>query len=129
MTMAHALEARTPFLDHRLVEYVLNLQDKEKIPITPKALFVDAMQDILPPEIVNRPKMGFTFPWDKWMKNELNSFCQSKIENLNKRNLFNTVLLNGLWERFLKNDKTVTWARIWIFVALEDWLEKNEIEN
>lgn len=129
MTMAHALEARAPFLDHRLVEYVLSLPDNEKIPVTPKALFVDAMGDLLPREIVDRPKMGFTFPWEKWMRHELKSFCEERLQNLSKRDLFNTKLLNELWEKFMKQDPSVNWARIWIFVVLEDWLERNGINS
>ncbi|MFI5204761.1 MAG: asparagine synthetase B family protein, partial [Flavobacteriales bacterium] len=129
MTMAHALEARAPFLDHRLVEYVLSLADREKIPVTPKALFVESMGDLLPSDIVNRPKMGFTFPWESWMRNELKTFCEDRINRLTQRDLFNSLLLKGLWERFLKGDTTITWARVWIFVVLEDWLERNGIES
>lgn len=60
MSMAHALEVRAPFLDHELVEFVLGVNDQHKFPHTPKQLLVDSLGDLLPREIVDRPKMGFT---------------------------------------------------------------------
>ncbi|MGZ4043856.1 MAG: asparagine synthase (glutamine-hydrolyzing), partial [Bacteroidia bacterium] len=62
MSMAVALEVREPFLDHKLAEFVLSVDDEHKFPHTPKKLLVDSLGDLLPPEIVNRPKMGFTLP-------------------------------------------------------------------
>jgi len=89
MSMAHSLEVRVPFMDHSLVEYVLGISDKFKIPTSPKKLLVDSLGDLLPKEIVNRPKMGFSLPWKHWMKNELKMFCEEKIYSLSKRNSFN----------------------------------------
>lgn len=127
MSMAHALEVRVPFLDYQLVEYVLNLPDEMKYPITPKKLLVDSVSDLLPDEIVNRPKMGFTFPWKNWMKNELREFCEVRLKNLGKREPFNEDGVNNLWNSFLNDDPKVTWSRIWPLVVLSHWLEKNDI--
>jgi len=127
MSMAHALEVRVPFLDHRLVEYVLGVNDRMKYPHSPKKLLVDSFEDLLPPEVVNRPKMGFTLPWSLWMKNELKEFCETKLEELGSRDQFNTRELFMLWEQFLNDDKRVSWSRIWPLVVLEDWMQKNEI--
>src|SRR5690606_31770525 len=74
MSMAHALEIRVPFIDHRLVEYVLGVNDQLKYPHTPKQLLTESFEDMLPNEVVNRPKMGFTFPWALWMRGELKGF-------------------------------------------------------
>ena len=74
MSMHHSIEVRVPFLDHKLVEYVSsltpdlklkNLKTKEPKNIN-KPLLVDAVRDLLPQEIFTRPKMGFTFPFQKW---------------------------------------------------------------
>ncbi|HEU4717403.1 MAG TPA: asparagine synthase (glutamine-hydrolyzing) [Bacteroidia bacterium] len=129
MSMAHALEVRVPFLDYRLVEYVLSLPDEIKYPHTPKKLLVDSLGDLLPPEIVNRPKMGFTFPWKKWMKNELKSFCAERLEDLGKREPFDPEGISRLWNSFLRDDPRVTWSRIWPLVVLSHWLTKNGIES
>ena len=128
MSMAHALEIRVPFLDYELVEYVMGVRNSYKFPHTPKKLLVDSLGDLIPAEIVNRPKMGFTFPWEKWMKHELKSFCESRIKSLGERDYFNAKKLDELWNRFLKNDPRVSWSRIWYLVVLEDWLTTNTIK-
>lgn len=127
MGMAHALELRVPFLDYELVEYVMGVPNKFKYPHSPKKLLVDAMGDLLPSEVVNRPKMGFTFPWEYWMKNELKSFCESRMISLSKRKNFNEEKMIGLWKEFLKNNPRVSWSRIWYLVVLEDWLSTNGV--
>lgn len=128
MAMAHALEIRSPFLDHRLVEYVLGVPDEMKYPHTPKQLLTDALGTMLPAEISQRKKMGFTLPWEHWMRNELKAFCARNIHSLGDRPVFRPGAVVGLWQRFLRNDRSVTWYRIWTLVALEDWIERNGIE-
>lgn len=128
MSMAHALEVREPFLDYKLVEYVLSVPDQFKTPITPKKLFVDSLGDLLPIEIVNRPKMGFTLPWKHWLKNELRHWCEQKITELSKREYFNKEYLREWWNLFLKDTPSVTWSRIWYLAVLENWLQENKVE-
>ncbi len=129
MSMAHALEVRVPFLDYKLVEYVLQLPDHIKNPITPKKLLVDSLGDLLPADIVNRPKMGFTLPWNNWMRNDLRSLCEEKLKNLAQRGILNEKTLNAQWNRFLKGDPSVSWSRIWYLVVLAYWLDKNHIDG
>lgn len=127
MSMAHALEVRVPFLDHRLVETVLGIPDKFKVPVTPKKLLTDAMGDLLPPAIVNRTKMGFTFPWAEWLRKDLHDFCAAHIDALASRPQFNGKVVRQRWAQFLKGDLHVTWSRIWYLCALEAWLQRNEV--
>lgn len=129
MSMAQALEVRVPFIDYTLVEYVLGIPDKYKSASSPKKLLVDALGDLLPPEIVNRPKMGFTFPWTGWMKNELKEFCSQKMIALSKRKQFREQGVLELWNGFLSDNPRITWSRIWYLVVLENWLEENNIED
>jgi asparagine synthase (glutamine-hydrolysing) len=129
MSMAHALEVRVPFLDYELVNFVLGVPDKWKYPSTPKKLLVDSLKDLLPDEIVNRPKMGFTFPWKHWMKNELKSICETNINHLGESGILNKEELLKLWKRFLADDKSITWSRIWHLVVLGHWVKKNNIHG
>jgi asparagine synthase (glutamine-hydrolysing) len=129
MSMAHALEVRVPFIDYTLVEYVLGVPDKYKSTASPKKLLVDALGDLLPAEIVHRPKMGFTFPWKSWMKNELKAFCEQKMISLSKREMFREEGVIKLWKDFMKDDPRITWSRVWYLVVLENWLQENNIEN
>src|SRR3989442_13399182 len=67
MSMAHSLEVRVPFLHHALVEYVARLPEEMKAGGSrPKALLVAALADLLPAEVVQQSKRGFTFPWAAW---------------------------------------------------------------
>lgn len=129
MSMAHALEVRVPFLDHELVEFVLGVNDQHKFPRTPKQLLVDSLSDLLPREIVDRPKMGFTLPWEQWMKNELRSFCEERLAKLGARPEFDKHGVDRLWQRFLGGDQRVTWSRVWYLVVLADWIDRNGIQG
>lgn len=69
MSMHHSIEVRVPFLDHPLVEYVSSLSSDIKLSQRlNKPLLVEATRDLLPPEIFSRPKMGFTFPFQNWLR-------------------------------------------------------------
>ena len=129
MGMAVSLEIREPFFDHELIEYVLGIPDSIKYPNFPKQLLVESLGDLLPPEIVHRTKQGFTFPWKIWMKNELKDFCASHIQRICQRKFINADALLKKWNQFLNNDKEVRWMELWLFVILEYWLEKNNIQS
>ncbi len=128
MSMASALEVRVPFLDHKLVEYVLGVPDQYKYPSTPKKLLIEATGGLLPEEIVNRPKMGFILPWQQWLKNELRSFCEMRIKNLADRGIMKKTAVQEVWNRFLGGDVRITWSRIWPLIVLEEWLEEHHVE-
>ena len=71
MSMAHGVEIRVPFLDKEFVKMVLNISSAQKYTGEyGKQLLIDSFSDILPEQIWNRPKMGFTFPFKEWLCNE-----------------------------------------------------------
>ena len=130
MSMAHALEVRVPFLDHELVQFVMGVNDAhKKSHTTPKELLTTALGDLLPPEVVDRPKMGFTLPWSEWMSKDLHTFCGERILRLGQRAAFDGGALNDLWKSFLLDPKRVHWSRLWYLVVLEDWLERHGIDS
>ncbi len=68
MSMHHSIEVRVPFLDHPLVEYLSGLKSEVKSGgKINKRLLVESVGDLLPKEILTRRKMGFTFPFQKWL--------------------------------------------------------------
>jgi asparagine synthase (glutamine-hydrolysing) len=73
MTMAHSLEARPPLLDHTLVERIFRLPSSLKLAPdgTQKAVFKRAVADLLPREILARPKRGFAVPIAHWFRGPL----------------------------------------------------------
>jgi asparagine synthase (glutamine-hydrolysing) len=128
MSMAVSLEVREPFFDQDLVQYIIGVPDRLKKPVYSKSLLVESLKPLLPDEIVFRKKQGFLFPWNVWLKNDLRSFCEKRIHNISRRYFVNGPALIKYWNRFLAGDKSVRWGEIWLFVVLEYWLEKNEVE-
>lgn len=128
MSMAHALEVRVPFLDHELVSLALSIPDQYKFPSSPKKLLVDSMGEFLPKEVHQREKMGFTFPWKVWMKNELKEFCSDSISDLAKRPEFSSNTLHTRWNNFLDNDPSISWSRIWYLCILQSWMNHNGVK-
>ena len=129
MSMANGLEVRVPFLDHELVSYVMGIRDEIKRPIPPKQLLIETFKEMIPPEIYDRKKKGFLLPYEIWMKTELKSFCEERLNELQKIDYFREGRIEVYWQRFLKNDKRVTWSRIWPLVALGDWIKHNGIHG
>ena len=71
MSMAHGIEIRVPFLDKEVVDLAMQLSGKVKSAGQfPKQLLIDTFKDILPEPVWNRPKMGFGFPFKKWLAND-----------------------------------------------------------
>lgn len=130
--MAHSIEARVPFLDHRLVEFASTIPDFIKIPnkITTKHILKKAVEGILPDEIIYRKKQGFWAPVNEWLRNEWFTYASSKILNskvlnygiLNK-NYIDSILQNH------KNRKQNHGLRIFTLLMLSIWhetfIEKN----
>ncbi len=126
MSMAHALEVRVPFLDHRLVETALAIRDDVKFPHTPKPLLTAALGDRLPREIIDRPKMGFTLPWEVWMRGALEPLCRAGLRTLADRELLHGPALDRLWADFEAG--RTSWSRIWNLVALGQWIERHDLQ-
>ncbi len=131
MSMAHALEVRVPLLDHKLVEFVMGVPDAYKRPNgTPKSLLVDSLGDLLPRDIVHRPKRGFTLPFARWMGGELRNFCEKRLhpQRIGSRGVFDASEVNKLWSFFIDGSREVSWSRLWVLVVLEEWLEQNKVD-
>jgi asparagine synthase (glutamine-hydrolysing) len=126
MSMASSLEVRVPFLDKDLLEFILSLPDDFK-PLKPgKKLLIDAMGDLLPEEIWNRKKMGFTFPWKKWINRELRAFCEENLEYLRENHVINSVYLQQLLGT-LETAENEHWVKVWNLAVLGNWLRVNQI--
>lgn len=127
MSMAHALEVRVPFLDHRLVAAALAVPDAWKSPTTPKKLLTDALGDLLPEEVTNREKMGFVLPWAQWMRGPLRPLCEQGLAVLKRVDVLESKELDRLWASFLAGDERVNFTRVWMLVTLGDWMDRHGI--
>lgn len=80
MSMAHSLEARSPFLDTHLTEFAGRLPDRFKVRgLTTKFVLREAFKDLVPERITQRPKMGFGVPLGSWLRQELRPFVESQL--------------------------------------------------
>lgn len=124
MSMAHPLEVRVPFMDHRLVEMMFRLPGKEKAG-TPKHLLVDSMRPLLPENVWKRKKMGFAFPFEKWMRGalrqEIETVLLSPLKQLEE--LVSQQAVANVWNDFLSG--RVSWSRPWSLYVLKSWINKN----
>ena len=91
-----------------------------------KALLTAALGTRLPREIIDRPKMGFTLPWNIWMRGALEPLCQSGLNTLATRGILDGPALNRLWMDFEAG--RTTWSRIWNLVALGQWIERHDLQ-
>lgn len=128
MSMASGLEVRVPFLDHLLVEELLSMRDTLKLPVTPKKLLTDALGSLLPAEIVHRKKMGFDFPWEHWLKNELRSRVEKNLEALGQQEFISAGEVENIRRRFFAGKPGATWPKIWLLFVLQEWIQTNGIE-
>jgi len=112
MSMAHSIETRVPYLDHRLVEYVAGIPDTEKLSNgMNKPLLVKALGNDIPREIWHRPKMGFTFPFGDWMKEQAQDLQARSLE----QKFLDQKTVECVWKGF--QEGRVHWSRAWALVV------------
>src|SRR2546430_1338953 len=104
MSMAHGLEVRAPFLDHRLVELVARLPGRTKVPgPATKPLLRAALDGRVPRTACFRPKHGFTAPIGRWLRDGLRDCVEERLFSRSRlgRDLFEPTSLRRLWEDHL----------------------------
>ena len=133
MSMAHSLEVRVPLVDLKVVEFALSLPGKWKLGTetngVPKPLLVDAVADLLPRDLLARPKMGFTLPFEKWMQGRLRSEIASVLDDAGRARETG-LAANGMrdvWRKFLEKPRAMGWSRPWALYALARWCEINNV--
>jgi asparagine synthase (glutamine-hydrolysing) len=124
MSMAHSLEVRSPMLDHRLVEFVAKVPAAVKFNGRPKSLMIEALGDKLPAEVVTRPKRGFHFPFEVWLKDGLRGCANDILFDNGTHGVVNSAGVQNLWQRFL--DGRVHWSRPWSLIVLMLWIRTLE---
>src|SRR5437879_11583022 len=85
-SMAASLEVRSPFLDHEVVEFAARLPASMKLRrLTSKYLLKRAMNGVLPPAILRRPKMGFGAPVEQWFREGLRPLAADVLRDAQAR--------------------------------------------
>ena len=97
MSMAHSLEVRVPFLDHILAEFVFALPAEwKRRDGQGKRVLLDAVQDMLPDEIVTRKKAGFDLPITAWLHDALHPALEETLHGTAAQTLFDTRFVEHL---------------------------------
>lgn len=133
MSMAHALELREPLLDHVLVETVARMPGKLKLAPgkqkSNKGLLVDALPGGLPDSVIRRAKMGFVFPWERWLRQELKDLVATV---LNDTDAVQAAGLNGeavqrLWRDYLWGRPGIRYSDVLCLLHLLYWVRRHKL--
>jgi asparagine synthase (glutamine-hydrolysing) len=135
MTMAHGLEARSPYLDHELVGFMAGLPAHLKIRGRElKYALRKLAGDYLPQQIVEREKQGFMFPVAYWFRNELYTFIKRFLldSHFVKEGLFRQEYVMRLVELH-RNGRVDNHVRLWMLLNLELWhqiyIQQDDLET
>jgi asparagine synthase (glutamine-hydrolysing) len=122
-SMAHSLEARSPFLDHEFMEFAATIPSDLKVRgRVKKYILKRALADLLPEEILHRPKMGFGVPIDHWLRHELRDLAYDTL--LGPRCLGRGYFRPGTVRRLLDEHTRgrANWHYLlWTLLMLELW--------
>jgi len=143
-TMATSVEARIPFVDHRLVEFAFTIPIKYKLKWieeepktlmsdkisevydTPKYILKKSFEDLLPKEVLYRKKMGFPVPLNNWFGGEFNNYAKNILlsNQAKKRKIYNIEnIKKWLDSERLNNDHNFA-MKIWMLINLELFIQK-----
>ena len=126
-SMFHGLEVRVPLLDHRIVEFALNLDETLKIKKrNSKYLLKEVLYDYLPKSLMNRPKWGFSIPLAGWLKNELKPMVEQYLEEslVEAAGIVNYNEVVKILKKFEKGHDYL-YNRIWVLMLLHKWMFEN----
>ena len=123
ITMSRSIEGRVPYLDHELVEFTMDIPMEWKIDgFRPKALFKESVRDLLPADIVNRPKMGFAAPMKEWMRGEFGRQAEARVlgSHLMERGIFNRAHVATLFTEHREGRRDNA-LHLWCLFNLAAW--------
>jgi len=125
MSMANSLEVRTPFLDYRVVDFAFSIPAEFKIDNKRrKKILVDTFHDLLPNELLNRPKKGFEIPLLGWFKKELKPIIETELLSevfIEQQNIFNYTEIHQLKKQLFSPNPNDATAQIWALLVFQYW--------
>ena len=125
-TMSVSLEGREPFLDHRIIDWAAQLPDDYKYyKGNKKYILKEINKKYIPAQLMDRPKMGFGIPIEKWLAIDLKelvySFCNT--DKIKQQGIFSTTEIDKLMSDFYNGKKELSF-KIWYLLMFQMWYEK-----
>jgi len=124
MSMAHSMELRAPFCDHRVIEESLRIPPAMKLPgFRLKGLLKTAFADVLPPEVLSHRKQGFMIPLGSWLRTDLREMMEDLLspEQVRTRGLFVPKAVEALKQEHLARIRCHS-DRLWTLMMCELWM-------
>ena len=123
-SMAHGLEVRVPFLDHRLIEFAFKLPLKMKINNNKtKVILRDILQDKIPNKLLNRPKMGFAIPLGDWLRGPLKNWAYDLIYHSADDGIIDIKRVKKIFNEHIESKRN--WQnKIWTILVYINWRHK-----
>ncbi|MFL6759409.1 asparagine synthase (glutamine-hydrolyzing) [Sphingomonas sp.] len=130
VSMAHSIELRVPLVDTFLSDALAGLSDEDRyLPIGEKRLLRRQSKAVLPDRFFARPKRGFEFPMDSWMRGPLRQLIEADL--LDGQKCAALGLRSGevakIWKRFLDRPGAIYWTRPWALFSLLHWSSINGV--
>ncbi len=126
-SMRYSLESRVPYLDHRVVEYAVNIDaDLRYHKGISKYILKEILYDYLPRALFDRPKWGFALPLPHWMKGRFNYLLDKYLDStiINNYDILTNLYVQDLKDRFMAGEDYL-YGRLWTIILLHWWLEEN----
>ncbi|MBK8465482.1 MAG: asparagine synthase (glutamine-hydrolyzing) [Chloracidobacterium sp.] len=125
-TMANSLEARSPFLDHKLIEFAASLPENIKMRgFETKSLLKKVAARLVPKDVVYRRKMGFGVPIGKWFRGEMKDFVRGVL--LSEKSLKRGIVKPEILERYVNEHTSAARDhsfQLWTLLMLELWFQR-----
>ncbi len=124
-SMHFSIEARVPYLDHRVVEFAINIAPELKFNQgVSKYILKQILYKYVPEKLFIRPKQGFAIPLNKWIRKELKYLIDEYLDKdlIDKQGILNSVVTEQLKAEFFKG-KDYLYNRIWLIIVLNKWIK------
>lgn len=125
-SMAHGLEVRVPFLDHRIVEFAFKLPLESKIKNNKtKVILRNILEEKIPNKLLNRPKMGFAVPLMDWLRGPLKSWAYDLIYQSNINDgIIDNLSIKKIFNEHIEGKRN--WQnKIWTVLVYLNWKQQN----
>ncbi len=125
ISMSTSIEARVPFLDHRLVEFAMSIPTEMKIKGQPKYILKKAVEGLIPQHIIYRKKQGFGAPIKEWFKGDLAKYAADSIfdSRIRERDLFNYDYIENMMREHQSGQSDYSFF-LWNLFNLSCWYDR-----